>query len=341
MQGKTMELMCTCGPTVNTPEMIAALIKEGITTFRINFSHGARPDHMQFAETVRAGMKLAGKQAKLMGDIQGPKFRIGMFEGSEIQLAVGSKFVLDSDNATIGSQDRVFLPHPEMAEVVEVGDEIILNDGLVVVECTEKIFDSATSFKITTKCVQAGPVSNKKGISIPCRLIKTPFPTEKDKVCIETANMLNLEFLMLSFVQCPQDVLSVRALAPHAHLMSKIETPVGVHNVEAIAEVSDSLLIARGDLGVEARLSRVPMIQKHMCKLFAGKKTIYCATQFLESMVNNKEPSFSEVNDIFNAIQDGVDGILLTGETANGKWPVEAVRWLKNVVDQALAFKNQ
>ncbi|CAL6053933.1 Pyruvate_kinase [Hexamita inflata] len=262
-----------------------------------------------------------------------------MFEGNEIQLAVGSQFILDSDT-TIGNQARVFLPHPEMAEVVEVGDEIILNDGLVVAECIEKIYESATSFKITTKCIQSGPISNKKGISIPCRLIKTPFPTEKDKVCIETSNMLGLDHLMLSFVQCPQDVLSVRKLMPNAHLMSKIETPVGVHNLAAIAEVSDSIMIARGDLGVEARLSRVPMIQKHMCKQLSGKKAIYCGTQFLESMVVNAEPTFSEINDIFNAIHDGVDGILLTGETANGKHPVEAVRWLKNVIDQALAVQN-
>lgn len=205
-------------------------------------------------------MKLAGKSVKIMGDIQGPKFRVGLFKNQEVHLKEGQTFTLDSDGKE-GDETRVYLPHPEFIATAQIGDQILINDGIVELRVTDKVNNK----KLVTVVETAGPVSNRKGISLPERVIPAEFPTQKDRVSIQTALELGLDTLMLSFVQTAGDVQKVKDLTfGKMHLMAKIETPAAYQNLPEIAKVADSILIARGDLGVEAKQYNVPKYQRNI-----------------------------------------------------------------------------
>eukprot|EP00703_Trepomonas_sp_PC1_P000773 JAP95833.1 Pyruvate kinase [Trepomonas sp. PC1] len=323
----SFELMCTCGPTLKDPAMIAKVIQEGVQTIRINFSHGTAVDHENYFNLIQEGSKLAGMPIKVMGDIQGPKFRIGLFESKKILLQRAQSFTLDSSKQP-GSQHRVYLPHPEIFEAAEVGDELLLADGLAILQIIGK-----SPQKLECVVIKAAEIGDCKGISLPARQINCEFINESDLVSIQTANKLKIDVLMLSFVQCLEDVQKARKLFS-GHLMAKIETPAALRNLKEIAGAADSVLIARGDLGVEAGLAQICFNQKWICRQLKDENVkIYAATQFLESLVTKREPTRAEANDIYQARKDGICGILLTGETANGVDPLNAVKWLKRLAE--------
>lgn len=252
LNGRIMS--CTCGPSLGTPEKIAEVIKEGVGLIRINFSHGGPEDHKKFYAQIKKAFEIAGKEIPIMGDIQGPKFRVGMFQDNqEFQLDTGAEFTFDS-NETPGDATRVHLPHPEIFTSCTKDDLILLNDGIVHL----KVLENGNDF-IKAVVTKPGPISSRKGISLPHCHIKTKFPTDRDLISIQTCNELKLPVLMLSFVQTAEDVKNVKKLVHKGcKLMPKIEMPHAVQNMDSILKESDMILVARGDLAVEGGMPNLP-----------------------------------------------------------------------------------
>jgi pyruvate kinase len=320
--------VATLGPASSTREAIQALFEAGADVFRFNFSHGTHQDHQARCNIVREIERKAGRPIAIMADLQGPKLRIGTFAAGKIALSSGQKFTLDRDPAA-GSQQRVCLPHPELFEVIAAGQSLLLDDGKV------KLAVLANDGRhIRTRVLNNGTLSDRKGVNVPDVVLPIPALTEKDLRDLDFALEMGADWVALSFVQRPEDVLQARAIVgTRAALMSKLEKPAAMDTLEAIVEASDAVMVARGDLGVELPPEQVPGAQKRIVRACRQQgKPVVIATQMLESMIASPVPTRAEASDVASAIYDGADAVMLSAESASGAYPVEAVAIMNRII---------
>ncbi|MDE2336790.1 MAG: pyruvate kinase [Alphaproteobacteria bacterium] len=315
------KIVATLGPASSSPAMVKTLFEAGVDVFRLNFSHGAHEDHQKRLTLVRALEKEAGRPIGVFADLQGPKLRLGTFKNGAIDIEKGMRLTLDSDPAP-GDEKRVHLPHPEIIEALEVGSDILLDDGKVNLRVVKKNKDS-----VETEVIAGKKLMDRKGVNLPNVLLKVSVLTKKDRIDLEAALAMGVDWIALSFVQRPEDVTEARQLiGARAKIIVKLEKPSAIESLEKIVELADAVMLARGDLGVEIPAEHVPSVQKRVvraCRL-AGKPVII-ATQMLESMISAPRPTRAEASDVATAIYDGTDAVMLSAETASGEYPVEAV----------------
>jgi pyruvate kinase len=322
------KIVATLGPASSDRTMIARLHEAGADVFRINMSHTNHEKLADYVRTIRAVEQDAGRPIGILVDLQGPKLRVGAFaaEGGEM-LAEGATFVLDSD-PTPGDGKRVQLPHPEIFEALSVGDNLLIDDGKVQLVTT-----GLSHGRAETRVVIGGRISNRKGVSLPDTTIPTSAMTPKDRSDLDAALNHNIDWIALSFVQRPEDVTEVKTIARgRAAVLAKIEKPQAVKRLYEIMEAGDALMVARGDLGVEMPLARLPGIQKQITR--GARKTgdpVVVATQMLESMITSPVPTRAEVSDVATAIFEGADAVMLSAESAAGKYPIEAVATMNRI----------
>lgn len=326
-------ILATIGPATASDTKIAELIDAGVDAFRFNFSHGTHKEHKQRLNVVRKLAKQKGRYIAVVADMQGPKLRVGEFKENKVVLEEGQRFVLDMKNE-LGTKDRVTLPHKEIFAAIKVGDELLLNDGNIVLQIKSKTASSA----ITTVKV-GGELSSHKGVNLPNIKLPISAITEKDRDDLKFALKLGVDWVCLSFVQSVEDVKEARKLiGDKAMIISKLEKPSAIEELDEIIHLSDAIMVARGDLGVECPLQTVPVLQKKIvnaCRKFA--RPVIVATQMLESMIEKPTPTRAEVSDVATAVYDGCDAVMLSAETAVGKYPVEAVKMMNKIITQVEA----
>jgi pyruvate kinase len=322
------KIVCTLGPAVNTPEKIEALIAAGMDCARLNFSHGEHAEHARIARLVREMAARAGRPVALLADLSGPKMRVGRFPGGPIELVVGKPFTLTVRDEP-GTAERVSVTYKPLAQDVRIGDLILLDDGLLSLK-VEKVDGDDVQCVV----VVGGTLSNNKGLNLPGSALSAPALTEKDKVDLAFAvKEINVEYLALSFVRHPDDVREAQALAQGTPVIAKIEKPEAVERLAEILDVAEGAMVARGDLGVEVGSEKVPIIQKRIIREVNWRgKLVITATQMLDSMIKNPRPTRAEAADVANAVLDGTDAVMLSGETASGSYPIEAVQMMDAIV---------
>ena len=323
-------ILATIGPATASDEKIAELIDAGVDAFRFNFSHGTHQEHKQRLSVVRKLAKQKGRYIAVVADMQGPKLRVGEFEKGGVVLEEGQKFVLDMKNE-LGTKERVTLPHKESFAAIKVGDELLLNDGNIVLKIKSKTSNSAV-----TVVKVGGELSSHKGVNLPNVKLPISAITEKDRDDLKFALKLGVDWVCLSFVQSVADVKEARKLiGDKAMIISKLEKPSAIEELDEIIHLSDAIMVARGDLGVECPLQTVPVLQKKIvnaCRKFA--RPVIVATQMLESMIEKPTPTRAEVSDVATAVYDGCDAVMLSAETAVGKYPVGAVKMMNKIITQ-------
>lgn len=329
-RNRKVKILATLGPASSNTEMIEKLHAAGADIFRINMSH-APHDHMRdLVVAIRSVEAKTGRPIAILVDLQGPKLRVGMFEDDAITLTPGQKFTLDSD-AKPGNEKRVQLPHPEILDALEVGHRILLDDGRLSLKTISTDGKSAL-----TEVVSGTKLSNKKGVSLPDTLIRSGALTPKDRSDLDAALKEDIDWIALSFVQRPEDIAEVRKIARgKVGIMAKIEKPQALEQIEEIIELSDAIMVARGDLGVELPVEQVPGIQKQLIR--AGRragKPVVVATQMLESMITAPVPTRAEVSDVATAVFEGADAVMLSAESAAGDYPVEAVATMNRIAEE-------
>ncbi len=324
---RRVKVVATLGPASNTLEVITSLFEAGADVFRINMSHTPHDELKRLHGVIREVETAAGRPISIMVDLQGPKFRIGTFQDESVELRHGDPFTLDT-KVKPGDITRVHLPHPEIFQSVSPGDRLLLNDGR-----QELLVESATNTAIHTKVVHGGELSDRKGVSLPDTLLPITPLTPKDRSDLEFALNLDIDWIALSFVQRPDDIAECRKLtAGKAAIMSKIEKPAALRNLDEIIEQSDGIMVARGDLGVELPIEQVPGLQKRMTR--AARRTgtpVVVATQMLESMIDAPVPTRAEVSDVSTAVFEGADAIMLSAESAMGTYPDRAVAMMDKI----------
>ena len=324
---RNVKIVATLGPASSDYKTIRALFEAGADVFRLNMSHGTHDDIRARHVIIRQVEADTGRPICILADLQGPKLRVGTFAAGSHDLVQGDKFRFDLD-PTPGDGSRVQLPHPEIFAALEPGASLLINDGKIAVRVE-------TCGKDFADCVVTvgGTISNRKGVNVPDVLLPLAALSDKDRKDLEFACELGVDWLALSFVQRPEDVIEARELAKgRAAVLSKIEKPAAVKAYDAILEVSDGIMVARGDLGVELPVHSVPPIQKRLVRgARAAAKPVIVATQMLESMIESPMPTRAEVSDVATAIYEGADAIMLSAESAAGKYPIEAVQTMNNV----------
>lgn len=330
------KILATIGPASSSIDMIETLFQTGVDMFRMNFSHGTHDGHREVIERIRAVEKKYNHPIGVVGDLQGPKLRIGKFEEDSIELKKGQSFRFDSEES-LGDESRVHLPHPEVLGAMEVGSRIFLDDGKVRIEITKK------GAGYLEGVVQSGEaLSNHKGFNIPGIILPIPALTEKDRTDLVAALDMGVDWVAQSFVQRPEDVIEARKLIDgRAALMAKIEKPSALVHLEEIVENVDGVMLARGDLGVEIPPEQVPAVQKNVVRMVRDMgKPIVIATQMLESMIHNARPTRAEASDVATAVYDGADCVMLSAETAMGDYPEQAVRIMDRIARTTEADDN-
>jgi pyruvate kinase len=325
------KIIATLGPASSEQAVIRELFDAGTDVFRLNFSHGTHEDHRLRLEAVRAVERDVGRPIGILADMQGPKLRIGTFSEDRAEVQAGQQFVLDRDPAP-GDSTRVYLPHPELFEVVAPGQSLLIDDGKV-----QLIIESVSAQQIVTRVANRGMLSNRKGVNVPDAVVPIAALTAKDLIDLEFALSLEVDWIGLSFVQSEADVLDARKLiGSRAGLLTKIEKPQALNELEQIIAASDAVMVARGDLGVELPPERVPGVQKRILRVCRQLgKPVVVATQMLESMIESPVPTRAEASDVASAIYDGADAVMLSAESASGKHPVGAVAMMNRIVVEA------
>ncbi len=324
------KIVATLGPASAAPETIRALFVSGVDVFRLNFSHGTQDEHAMRIETIRGIEKETGRPIAVMIDLQGPKLRVGTFRGGRAELREGQSFRLDLER-TEGDTTRVALPHREVFAVLSPGRELLLDDGRIRLRVTKCGRDFAE-----TEIVTGGTLSNHKGVNVPGVVLPVSPLTRKDRSDLQFGLDRGVEWCALSFVQRPEDLAEARRLiAGRAAVVTKLEKPAAIERLDEIIELSDAIMVARGDLGVEMPTEEVPVLQKRIIRSCrqAGKPVIV-ATQMLDSMVDSPRPTRAEASDVATAVYDGADAVMLSAETAAGKYPVEAVETMNRIIER-------
>ena len=328
-RSRKVKILATLGPASSKPEMIKKLMLAGADAFRINMSHGDQKSKAKLVDSIRALEKELKRPTTIVFDLQGPKLRVGSFEGGSAVLEKGKKVVLDRQN-TPGDATRFELPHPELFAAVGEGDRLLIDDGKVRLKILE-----VGENKLTAEVQVGGTISNSKGVNVPDVVVPIPALTEKDKSDLQFALEQGADWIALSFVQRPEDVAEARALiGEKAALMAKIEKPAAIERLIDIIALADGVMVARGDLGVELPPEDVPPLQNRIvatARQFG--KPVVVATQMLESMITSPTPTRAEVSDVATAIYDGADAVMLSAESAAGKYPIEAVTMMNSIAD--------
>ena len=330
---RNAKIVATLGPASSDPAVVRQLFMAGVDVFRLNFSHGSHADHSERFKTLRALEKESGRPIAILADLQGPKLRVGTFADGPVLLQAGQAFRLDLDPAP-GTAQRAGLPHPEIFAALVPGAELLLDDGklrLVVERCGADFAD--------TRVAVGGKLSERKGVNVPGVVLPITALTDKDRRDLALALELGADWIALSFVQRPEDVSEARALiGERAAIVVKLEKPSAVERLDEIVAITDAVMVARGDLGVELPAERVPAIQKRIvraCRKLG--KPVIVATQMLESMIDSPVPTRAEASDVATAIYDGADAVMLSAESASGKHPVVAVDMMNRIIEQVEA----
>lgn len=327
---RRIKILATLGPASSDSAMIRKLFEAGADIFRINMSHTPHDKLRELVATIRSVEASYGRPIGILVDLQGPKLRVGTFANGPVQLNNGQSFVLDSDKAP-GDATRVYLPHPEILAALQPGHALLLDDGKV-----RLIAEETTPTRAVTRVVIGGKMSDRKGVSLPDTDLPVSAMTPKDRADLDAALNIGIDWIALSFVQRADDVLEAKKIIRgRAAVMSKIEKPQAIDRLNDIIDVSDALMVARGDLGVELPLERVPGLQKLMTRMArrAGKPVVV-ATQMLESMIQSPVPTRAEVSDVATAVYEGADAIMLSAESAAGKYPIEAVSTMNRIGEE-------
>ncbi|MBQ7356372.1 MAG: pyruvate kinase [Clostridia bacterium] len=327
------KIVCTLGPASETKEIIAGLCKAGMNVARLNFSHNTHADHKRRLDLVKEVRAELGLPIAIMLDTKGPEYRIKTFEGGKILLSDGDRFTFTTDDV-VGNRERVSVSYSRLPEELSVGDTILLNNGLLTF-----LVERIEGQDIECRVLSGGELSDRKSMSFPGKVMKQPYLSEQDKADILWGVQNEIDYIACSFVSCKQDLLDVRAYlqeigASGIELIAKIENQSGVNNIEQICECCDGIMVARGDMGVEIPFEHLPSIQKRLitkCRML-GKRVI-TATEMLESMITNSRPTRAEISDIANAVYDGTSAIMLSGETAAGKYPVRSVETMAKIAE--------
>ncbi|WP_264050595.1 pyruvate kinase [Methylobacterium flocculans] len=329
------KIVATVGPASSTPEMLHALFLAGVDTFRLNFSHGTQDDHAKVHAAIRDLERAVGRPIGILQDLQGPKIRVGTLAGGRIEVASGEaiRFVLAGAE---GGRDAIPLPHPEIFAAVAPGQDLLIDDGRVRVRVTGLTADS-----IDAEVLVGGVIANRKGVNLPGTLLEVSPLTAKDRDDLAFGLDLGMDWVALSFVQKPADVIEARGLiGDRAGLMTKVEKPQALERIEDIIRLSDAVMVARGDLGVEIPHEDVPGRQKELiraCRL--AVKPVVVATQMLDSMVSAPTPTRAEASDVATAIYDGADAVMLSAESATGRYPVETVAMMARIIHRTETHK--
>ena len=328
LRRRRTKLVATLGPASSNPEMLAQLFQAGADVFRLNFSHGSHEDHGRNIDLIRALEQKTNRSIGILADVQGPKLRVGRFMGGAVVLNQGQEFRLDL-NPTPGDTRRVNLPHPEIIGAAQIGSHLLLDDGKLKLRVTHVREDH-----LQTVVINGGRLSDRKGVNVPDVVLPIPALTEKDRADLDFALSRGVEYIGLSFVQRPEDVLEARDIIQgRAWVLSKLEKPQALDNLDEILALSDAVMVARGDLGVELPPEEVPLAQKRIIKAARTLgKPVIVATQMLESMISAPTPTRAEASDVATAVFDGADAVMLSAETAAGQYPVEAVTIMDRIV---------
>jgi pyruvate kinase len=326
-------IVCTLGPATYSAEAIADLIDAGMNVARMNFSHGDHADHRVVYERVREAAKTAGRPIGILGDLQGPKIRLGRFADGPVQWETGEQVAITVDDI-VGDHDRVSTTYDGLARDARPGDRLLVDDGKVAL-----VVDEVRGNDVICTVTEGGEVSNNKGLSLPGMNVSVPAMSEKDIADLKFALELGVDFIALSFVRSASDVELVRAVmdevgAPRVPVIAKLEKPEAVANLEAIVLAFDGVMVARGDLGVELPLEQVPLVQKRTVQIAReNAKPVIVATQMLDSMIEHSRPTRAEASDVANAVLDGADAVMLSGETSVGKYAIESVKTMARIVE--------
>jgi pyruvate kinase len=327
------KIVCTMGPAVESPEKVKELIAAGMNMARLNLSHGGYEEHQARLDRVRSAAKEAGKAVAILVDLQGPKIRLGRFADGPHQLERGDIFTITTDEIS-GTKDRVGTTYKGLPGDCKAGDRILIDDGKVTVEVVE-----VKGNDVITKCIQPGAVSNNKGINLPGVAVSVPAMSEKDEADLRWGLRAGADFIALSFVRNAADVKDVHAIMDEVGIrvpvIAKIEKPQAVENLVEIVAAFDGIMVARGDLGVELPIEDVPMVQKRCVELARdAAKPVIVATQMLDSMITNSSPTRAEATDCANAVLDGADALMLSGETSVGEFAIQAVETMARIIER-------
>ncbi|GAB2682703.1 pyruvate kinase [Nocardia goodfellowii] len=325
------KIVCTLGPATATEERIRELVESGMDVARLNFSHGEHSDHAENYKKVRAASDDLGRAVGILADLQGPKIRLGRFKEGKTMWATGESVRITVDEVE-GTHDRVSTTYKELAADAKPGDRLLVDDGKVGLTVT-----AVEGNDVVCRVTEGGPVSNNKGVSLPGMDVSVPALSEKDIEDLEFALELGVDFIALSFVRSPSDVELVHDIMDRVGrrvpVIGKLEKPEAIDNLEAVVLAFDAVMVARGDLGVELPLEQVPIVQKRAVQMAReNAKPVIVATQMLESMIENSRPTRAEASDVANAVLDGADAVMLSGETSVGAYPIETVRTMARIV---------
>jgi pyruvate kinase len=324
------KIVATVGPASNSKEMLRALIKEGVDVFRLNFSHGTHEDHLKVIANVRELNEELGTKICLLQDLQGPKIRVNEMQ-PDVVIERGQELIITT-RELLGNREIVSTSYKTLHKDVKIGDMILIDDGKLELKVTE-----IRDIDVVTEVVYGGPLKSRKGINLPFTRVSAPSLTEKDLKDLEFGLANDVDWIALSFVRRADDIASMRKIIDEhnssARIVAKIEKPEALSNIDDIIEATDGVMVARGDLGVEIWMEEVPMVQKMLVeKCNKAGKPVIVATQMMESMIENPRPTRAETNDVANAVMDGADALMLSAETASGKYPLEVIRSMVRTV---------
>lgn len=337
---KKTKIVATVGPASETKEQLLALAHAGVNVFRLNFSHGTHADHLTRFQRIREINEEHGLNLCILQDLQGPKIRIGNVENNGVEIKTGQRLVFTNDDI-LGSTERVSTPYKGMYQDVQIGERVLMDDGKLEVKVV-----GLEGTDIVTEVVYGGSMKSKKGVNLPNTKVSMPAVTEKDWADLDFGLENNAEWIALSFVREASEILEIkeyiRSKGKTARIIAKIEKPEAIINIDEIIAATDGLMVARGDLGVELPAEEVPMIQKMLVeKCNRAAKPVIVATQMLESMIDSPRPTRAEINDIANSVMDGADAVMLSAETASGKYPMLAVGAMTATIQQVEMNTNK
>ena len=333
MTGKRTKIVATLGPASSTTEVIEQLIHAGTNVFRLNFSHGSHEGHLQTIDAIRQAAERTEAYVAILGDLCGPKIRVGRFTEGPVELKMGDKFFLSENPDEPGTPRGIGTSYPHLTKDIKPGNIVLLDDGNISLKATA-INGDCVDFEV----IDGGLLKDKKGLNMPGIRLSIETITEKDRADLKFMIDNRLDFVALSFVRSGQDVKNLKKMIGEAPIgiIAKIEKPEALSDLESILDECEGIMIARGDLGVEVPIQQVPSIQRHLLQRCSRRgKSVITATQMLESMIENQRPTRAETTDVFNAIVDGSDAVMLSGETAVGKYPVETVKMMAAIAMEA------
>jgi len=327
---KRTKIVATMGPASDSQETIAEMIHQGLDVCRINFSHGSYKDHEKTINNIRKVDEKLGTHTAILADLQGPKLRVGEFEGEGLMLKEGAEITFTTVE---GDTTKIFITYPQFALDVKVGERILLDDGKLELEA----ISTNGSNEVVAKVKHGGLLKNRKGVNLPNTKISLPCLTEKDLKDLDFVLDMDVDWVGLSFVRSARDIIElkhiIRSREKHARVVAKIEKPEAIQDIDDIIRETDALMVARGDLGVEIPLQNVPLVQKMLVtKALKSSKPVIVATQMMESMIQDNTPTRAEVNDVANAVLDGADAVMLSAETSVGKHPARVIQVMSSIV---------